>query len=419
MTGEFQISGDGALICSELMPDSAQAVPFDASTRIEERIGQGLGELLDLEMHWRALAGASTRRNFIHSFEWQLAYLRHLEPHPETTYYFSFFVSGHAIAIFPLRRVRRSVGHISHWLWESPTHPHLILGDPLIAPEWASPELIKRLLNTLERNTQLPWDALHLPNMLDDSVAMRLLKGSKLAWTHLEQTGQSMFFPCAGMSQALANCSTQFKRNLRRQGKKLGQHGQVSLNLAQGSAELDAAFEDFLCLEASGWKGGNGKSSAIRLHQNLHGFYRELKDRLGPVGACLIPRLMLDGVAVAAQFCLLVEDTLYIQKIAYDEAWHAEAPGNQLLYRLIEHCCHEAGIRQLSLVTAPAWAVGRWNPECQSVWETYIFKASPRGFGGLVMRRFKTRLGVPAQALWKRACSTLGHGFKPGGRQKI
>lgn len=414
MAGEFQLRGEGALIYGELMQDGVHDAPFHSSTRIEERIGHGMAELLHLEKDWRALANTSIRTRFIHTFEWQQAYLQHLEPHPEATCYVSFFVNGRAIAIFPLRRIRRSVGHIHHWLWELPTHPHLILGDPLISPEWASPDLIQRLLNTLEAKSKLPWDALHLPNLLEDSVTIRLFKTHALSRTHLEKTGQSMFFQCTDMNHALANCSTPFKRNIRRQGKKLAEQGAISLDLAQEGAALDAAFENFLRLEASGWKGRDGKASAIRLHQNLLDFYRELKNRFGQLGECMIPLLKLNDVAIAAQFCLRVDDTVYIQKIAYDEAWHAEAPGNQLLYRLIEYCCADPTIRQLSLVTAPAWAVGRWNPECQNVWEAYVFKASPRGFGGLAMRRFKTRLGAPAQALWKLACSGLRHRLHPG-----
>jgi hypothetical protein len=133
------------------------------------------------------------------------------------------------------------------------------------------------------------------------------------------------------------------------------------------------------------------------------GFYRELKERFSRVEGSLISLLKIDDVTIAAQFCLQVGDVLYIQKIAYDEAWHAEAPGNQLLYQLLEHCCQHPGIRQLSLVTAPAWAIGRWNPASEQVWEAYVFKACPRGLGGLAMRRFKTQLAWPAQALWERA----------------
>lgn len=416
MKSEFRAVGSGALIYGKYEHHRVIDAKFDSSTLIEERIGRGLSELLHLERHWRTLCAISTRTRFIHMFEWQLAYLKHLENNPESIYYVSFFANGRAIAIFPLRRVRRSVGYISHWLWELPTHPHLVLGEPLISPEWASAKLIERLVGTLDRCENLPWDALHLPNLLDDSMVLRMLSGPSRSWTHLEQTGQSMYFQCSDMERAFANSSKQFRRNLRRQSKRLKQYGAVSLSLLRQGEELDAAFDDFLRLEASGWKGEGGRASAISLHANLLGFYRELKDDFAKIGGCLIALLRLDGAPIAAQFCLLVGDTLYIQKIAYDEKWHAEAPGNLLLYRLIEFCCSEPGIRELSLVTAPGWAHGRWNPECQNVWEAYVFKASPRGLGGLAMRRFKTGVGKPAQALWARARASLTAGTGSGRR---
>jgi len=407
METDIQASADGALLYG-LSGQHVHAVRSHPSTAIEERMGQGLAELHRLEQCWHRLVATLPTPRFVHTFEWQLAYLRHLESNPETVYYISFTVEGRAIAIFPLRRVRRSVGHIQHWLWELPTHPHLILGEALIAPEWADAGLLQRLLGVLEKRTHLPWDALHLPNLLEDAQLIRLLMRTPLPRTHLERTGESMYFDCADLERALANCSSQFKRNLRRQGRKLEQCGSVTLCLARQGEELDAAFADFLRLEASGWKGRDGKASAISLHAHLLGFYDELKERFAARGTSLIALLKLDGVAIAAQFCLRVGDTLYVHKIAYDETWQAEAPGNQLLYRLLDHCCGEPGIRQLSLVTAPAWACGRWNPEQMEVWEAYLFRASPRGLGGLAMRRFKNRLGEATQAVWARSRASLG-----------
>lgn len=375
----------------------------DAGSALSARVGCGLPELRHLEDHWRNLVAVSVRSRFMHLFEWQQAYLEHLENRPEATHYFSFFANGRAIAIFPLRRVRRSVGRIPLWLWELPTHPHLILAEPLISPEWAGTALIRRLVETLDQCRGLPWDALHLPNLLDDALTLQPWRDGGLPRMHLEKTEQSMYFRCSGLGVALSRCSGPFLRNLHRQGRKLARLGEVTLSLVRQGDELEAAFEDFLRLEASGWKGKRGRGSAIRLHPNLLGFYRQLKDDFARIGSCLITLLKLDGTAIAGQFCLQVEDTVYIQKIAYDETWHAEAPGNQLLYRLIEHCCADPAIEQVSLVTAPAWAVGRWNPQCQEVWEAYFFRANPRGLAGLAMRRFKLAVGKPARLWWKRA----------------
>jgi hypothetical protein len=217
-----------------------------------------------------------------------------------------------------------------------------------------------------------------------------------------------MYFHCSDLATALGHCSGQFKRNLRRQGRLLARRGAVSLTFARASSELDAAFEDFLRLEASGWKGAAGRATAISLHPHLRGFYGELKTRFAAANACLIALLKVDGVAIAAQFCLFAGYTLSVQKIAYDEAWRAEAPGSQLLLKTIEYCCAEPGIHQLSLVTAPDWAVGRWNPEVQEVWEAYVFRASLRSLGSLAMRRLKNSFTTKSGILSAAAGTGLG-----------
>lgn len=368
------------------------------SDQLEVRAGQGLGELLHLEKHWRALVASMPQASFIHAFDWQYAYQQHLEPHPDSIQYFSFFDHDRAVAIFPLRRVRRLVGRILLWLWELPTHAHLVLADPLISPECDVARLIRRLIKMLNTLPYSPWNALHLPNLLEDSLIIRRRLPETLPWAYLEKTGQSMYFECADMVGALARSSSQFKRNLRRQGKKLAQRGVVTFTLARQGEALDAAYADFLRLEASGWKGHGGQASAIALYPRLRDFYGALKERFAASGDCLISLLKLNDVAIAAQFCLLAGGTLYIQKITYDEAFSAEGPGNQLMFKLLEHCCDEPGISQLSLVTGPAWAKGRWNPLSRDVSEVYVFRPGWRGFSGLVMRRFKQQIWAPALA---------------------
>ena len=387
MKGGFEARSDGVLLCDDLRPPASRSA--SRAGRIEGRVGRGLAELLFLEPHWRALAARAAPARFIHAFEWHMAYLQHLAEDAQAIRYVSLFAHGQAVAIFPLRHVRRSVGGIRLSLWELPTHPHLILCEPLLAPECSGNDLFQQIATILGRHAKLPWDALHLPNLPDDSPALWSLRAGPPIGTHLERTGQSMYFRCTDLATALTNCSGQFKRNLRRQGKLLARRGAVSVTFARAGNELDAAFEDFLRIEASGWKGTAGRATAIGLHPHLRDFYGELKTRFAATNTCLIALLKVDGVAIAAQFCLFAGQTLSIQKIAYDETWRAEAPGSQLLLKMIEYCCAEPGIRHLSLVTAPDWAVGRWNPEIQDVWEAYVFRASLRGFGGLAMRRLK------------------------------
>lgn len=375
----------------------------------EARVGRGLAELLALEPHWQALAATLPDCRFIHAFDWQVAYLRNLEPRPEAVHYFSFFDGGKAIAILPLRRVRRFVGRVPMWQWELPANPHMTLSDAMIAPACDVGALLRSLVDVLDRQAHLPWDALHLPNLLEDAVILSALRAATPARTLLERTGLcSMYFRCDNLADALGNTSGAFRRNLRRQGRKLAQHGALTLTLARGGAELDEAFAEFLRLEASGWKGASGRGSAIRLHSHLLGFYTELKDRFAAGDGCLIALLKLDGVAIAAQFCMFGGGALYLQKIAYDEAWSAEAPGSQLLYEVLEYCCREPAIGRLSLVTGPAWAVGRWNPEDHALWEVHLFNRSPRGLMGYGGRWLKANVLAPIGRLGRRIGRLLG-----------
>lgn len=402
MESELQRGVDSTLTYPVLAIPAAPDTRVATTEHIEVTTGRGLAALRLLEKHWRALAASLPQASFIHAFDWQYAYLKHLETNPESTHYVSFFDRGRAIAIFPLRRVRRSVGRIRLWQWELPTHPHLALADPLLSPEWDSAALIRRLIGTLNTPPFLPWNTLHFPNLLDDSVTVRSRLTESLPWMHMEKTEQSMYFRCTDLPTTLARCSSQFKRNLRRQGKRLAERGIVTLSIARRGQELDAAYTDFLRLEAAGWKGKTGQASAIALHPGLLGFYSELKERFAATEDCLIALLNLDGVAIAAQFGLIAGDTLYIPKLAYDETYSAEAPGNQLMYKLLDYCCREPGIDQLSLVTSPAWAKSRWNGENRDVWEAYVFKPGLRSLSGLLMRRFKRQVWEPTMARWQR-----------------
>jgi len=56
----------------------------------------------------------------------------------------------------------------------------------------------------------------------------------------------------------------------------------------------------------------------------------------------------------------------------------------------------------LSLVTGPAWAVGRKNPQSQDIWEVHVFKPSLGGLCGFAMRRIKQHVWVPVRSHYRR-----------------
>ena len=89
------------------------------------------------------------------------------------------------------------------------------------------------------------------------------------------------------------------------------------------------AFEDFLALEASGWKGREG--TALLGSAADAQYVRGMIEALAADGAVAIHSLTLDGRPVSMQVVLRSGRTAFTWKTAYDEALHDFSPGALLL----------------------------------------------------------------------------------------
>jgi len=378
---------EGKLTSTEVLLDGLPRPLLPAEDKtLEVRIGFGLDELGMLAGGWTALTQQRANGRFHHLLSWQASHLKHLERRHASVCFFSFYRHGALVAIVPLRLTWRRVMGLPLRLWELPYHSHVPLCDVVLADREQASEVFAALVRTLN-TIDADWDAVCFPRLLEDSNALGAVRSERLPRSVTIRTGRSMYFPCRSLETALQNASGDFKRNLRRQRKKLDQQGHVAITIAEDPLALDAAFADFLRLEASGWKGNAG--SAIRLQPHLVNFYRELLQPLAADARCIIARLSLNGSAIAAQFGLLAGRTLYLLKIAYDETFSPMAPGSQLLHEVLRYCCDSPEIDQLSLVTGPAWAANRWNPDAMPVWDAYVFNASLSGLGCYLAKRVK------------------------------
>jgi len=245
-----------------------------------------------------------------------------------------------------------------------PAHDHLTLGDLLIHPSLSAAEIISALAAVQRSGI---GKSLEFGNLPDSSMLMRSVFETESSgqdsnlWVRRSVRETAWF----ELDTDTSVPSGKLRRNLNRLERKLKEKGCVEYRFTSGD-NVDEAYQRFLQVEASGWKGSTGTETAILGSQQLQEFYGSL---LKPVHANLLPsinELFVDDELVASQFSLRTGDNWYILKIAYDESFADYSPGSLLLHAMVLNA-KEAGIKRLSLVTNPPWAE-RWHPSTETVW---------------------------------------------------
>ena len=122
-----------------------------------------------------------------------------------------------------------------------------------------------------------------------------------------------------------ARFNSNMKNNLRRWQSRLAAQGEVTpVRLAPGG-DVRAWTEEFMRLEASGWKGRRG--SALACRDDDRRFTIEVFAEAFRRGRLAITGLDLDGRPLARHCMLLGGEGAFTYKIAYDETYEKCSPG--------------------------------------------------------------------------------------------
>ena len=111
----------------------------------------------------------------------------------------------------------------------------------------------------------------------------------------------------------------------RRLERRLAERGELKYEVLTQPTDWPGWFEEFLELEASGWKGAEG--SAIRSKPEDREFFRRVVERAAAHGQLQMLAMRLDGRAIAMKLNLRARSTSYSLKIAHDESYAQFSPG--------------------------------------------------------------------------------------------
>jgi hypothetical protein len=201
------------------------------------------------------------------------------------------------------------------------------------------------------------------------------------------------------------------ERKFKRQARKLSKVGEVDYFVWRNPTEVRSGIEQFLALEASGWKGRSG--TALLLEPRAVTFTRTMARKMAQEGKVQIDALTLDGAVIAMTVTLLGGDRAFLWKTAYDERFGAYSPGAQLIVRQSQRQISDPVVRLTdSCTSADNEMIHRLWEERLPMIDLYLSCTSsrPAAFRNLIAReqlRRKVKNGAKAAL---RATREKAHG---------
>ena len=214
--------------------------------------------------------------------------------------------------------------------WSSPFGP---LGTPLVDHD--DPEgVIDDFFSMLARpHLKLPGIFVMPDVRLDGTFAAMMHRFAESRGLPLEITNrvqrphlQSKLLPEDYLDHSI---SRRHLREYQRLKRRLADLGTLEYRIARQPDDVRQAVEDFLALEASGWKGREGSAMAVDRYRAA--FAREAAQRLAENDQCRVHALHLNGEVIASLIVFVEAGVAYTWKTAYDESYARFSPGTLLM----------------------------------------------------------------------------------------
>ncbi|WP_186399970.1 GNAT family N-acetyltransferase [Stappia sp. P2PMeth1] len=344
---------------------------------------------------WRALAETALEPNPFFGPDFLLPYLAHMKIGEAALLAVRDEADGAFLALVPFHRRRAGLAVPVTSACAGDYGP---LGTPLLAPA-AGPAALALLLDAAARafgaSTLLfPW------LRTDGPVAGLFHALARESGWHVARTAPGMR---AGHGAGPAGeeqfrlIGTRRRKTLERQLRRLQEaHPPGRFESLSTAQEVEAAFERFLALEASGWKGRRGTALACRPERAA--FARAFVSAMAARGQIRIDTLEADGVPAAMLVTVRDRDRVFAWKIAHDERLARFSPGAQLARRTMRRTLDEAGVSDTDSLAIPD------HPMIAPLWRgtvpyaTLVVSKGPAG----ALRGALVRLDIAADSHLRR-----------------
>lgn len=256
------------------------------------------------------------------------------------------------IGFFPGRIERRRYGFGPAVLvgW---THPYAPLGVPLIDRDEGH-AAITGWLAFIATGRATPRQIL-LPYVAEGAFAIALrtaLAARGGRWAAFGRHVRALLAPPADRASYVRRALPGKKRKeLRRQWRRLGQGEALAVEIVSSRSEIAAALDDFMRLEARGWKGSAG--TAALDDPAARQFMQRAASGLAERSQVQIACLRHGERMIAAAIILRSGAAAWFWKIAYDQEAARASPGVQLALELTNSLLADGSLTQVDSCATP------------------------------------------------------------------
>jgi hypothetical protein len=332
----------------------------------------------ELEQHadeWNELFGQTDRLSPLLSYPWMHAFFKYLVHSPEQWLCLFAYENDRLIGILPLvSSYAVSVFGFSLRLFKLPYHFAHTSGTDCIARAGHEDVfgLFMNYLNAIPRS--IP--CLSLKHVPDHYASVRYLTAGRHRLSFVQKpagTEGVLPLPADGKTY-LSGLSAKLRRNLRHAGRELDKLPEVRFRLFETGRSATENTRRFLDVESRGWKGE--RKSAVKYFTGCADMFEDAAAGLAESGLMEFSFLESGDRTLAAHYAMRSGRTLYILKMAYDEACSAASPGNLLMLRVIQAAADSGRFDEINFVSDPP-LLAKWNVQHRPLHHLVVFPDIP------------------------------------------
>jgi CelD/BcsL family acetyltransferase involved in cellulose biosynthesis len=319
-----------------------------------------------LQDDWQTLAESVALRSFYQHPAWFHAYFDRPSGFSDEIEFRCVYRGSRLLAVLPLTYRSRLRGLISEATF--PISVGLYMPDICLAAD-ADKQLIWDVMRNPAGPDKAPkWDVFATGPVLESSAISGCIRRTAARRPVKSKADRCTFIDIINYEDAYKALKKKFRGNLNNARNRLEAQDSFEFLLITDSEDMDWAYEHFVELEMSGWKGKKEDvrerypaPAAIGLSKSKYLFYKNVVHEFAKKKSTEICFLKVDGRTIGAQILILLGETSYLLKTAFDESAKGYSPGHLMIDFALRRYSPEETVKSMCLITDYDW-FKYWNP---------------------------------------------------------